>query len=49
MLASRNFIKTVFKSEDYVVPNNDKIDELYEESAPNRPVLYLLQAGADPT
>lgn len=42
VLASRNFIKTVFKSEDYVVPCNDKIDELYEESAPNRPVLYLL-------
>ena len=33
----------------YVTPTNDKIEELYEESSPNKPVLFLLQAGADPT
>jgi len=33
----------------YIDPVNDRINELYEESRPTRPVLYLLQAGADPT
>jgi dynein heavy chain, axonemal len=47
-LASSIFIEKVL-SRKYVEPINDKIDELYEESAPDRPVLYLLQAGADPT
>ena len=47
-LASRFFIEKVLGSA-YVVPTNDKIEELYDESEPNKPVLFLLQAGADPT
>lgn len=31
------------------MPTNDKIEELFDESTPNKPVLYLLSAGADPT
>jgi dynein heavy chain len=27
----------------------DLMAEIYEETTPNRPVLYLLSAGADPT
>lgn len=48
VLASRFFIEKVL-GPDYVIPTNDKIEELFEESEPNKPVLFLLQAGADPT
>jgi len=48
VLASKNFIEKVL-SRKYIEPINDKIEELFEESAPDKPVLYLLQAGADPT
>lgn len=48
MLASRAFIERVLSAE-YTRPINDKIEDLFEESTPEKPVLYLLQAGADPT
>jgi hypothetical protein len=31
------------------MPVTDQIVDLWEESKPNRPILYLLSAGADPT
>lgn len=48
VLASNKFIKRVL-GEEYVAPVTDLIQNTWEESLPNRPVLYLLSAGADPT
>lgn len=49
LLASSAFIQEVLGDKKYTAPINDTILDLYEESTPTRPVLYLLQAGADPT
>jgi hypothetical protein len=35
--------------DEYAQPVTDRIVQQWEESAPNRPVLYLLSPGADPT
>lgn len=48
MLAANMFIKDVL-TEEYVKPVTDFIQDIYEESKPNIPILYLLSAGADPT
>jgi len=48
LLASNQFIEAVL-GEEYVQPVTDQISDLYEESLPNKPVLYLLSLGADPT
>jgi len=48
MLASEQFIQAVL-GEEYVLPVTDLMADIYEETAPNKPVLYLLSAGADPT
>jgi len=48
VLASNEFIRKVLGN-DYAIPTNDKIDDMFAESTPNKPVLYLLSAGADPT
>ena len=32
-----------------MAPVTDQIIEQWEESLPNKPILYLLSAGADPT
>lgn len=48
LLASQQFIKATL-GDEYVAPITDAISEIYEESKPNVPVLYLLSAGADPT
>lgn len=48
LLASNVFIKDVL-GEDYVKPVTDTIEEIWSESLPTVPILYLLSAGADPT
>lgn len=48
VLASQRFIKKQL-GEEYVQPMTDAIQQIWEESEPNKPVLYLLTAGADPT
>jgi len=48
MLASEQFIQAVL-GEEYVTPVTDLMADIYEETQPNKPVLYLLSAGADPT
>ena len=48
LLASNQFIKAVL-GEEYIMPITDQIADIFEESKPNVPVLYLLSAGADPT
>jgi len=48
MLASEQFIRAVL-GEEYVAPVTDMMIDIYEETRPNKPVLYLLSAGADPT
>jgi dynein heavy chain len=35
--------------DEYIQPVTDQISEIFEESRPNTPVLFLLSAGADPT
>jgi dynein heavy chain len=48
VLSSNKFIRKVL-GDEYVQPVTDSIAALWEESLPNRPILYLLSAGADPT
>jgi len=48
MLACNMFIKDVL-TEEYIKPVTDFIQDIYDESLPNVPILYLLSAGADPT
>lgn len=48
MLASNQFVREVL-GDEYVQPVTDQISDLFEESLPHIPVLYLLSAGADPT
>jgi len=48
MLASNQFVREVLGNE-YVQPVTDQIADIFEESRPNLPVLYLLSKGADPT
>lgn len=48
MLAATLFIASVLGPK-YTSPITDKIEEIYDESKANVPVLFLLSAGADPT
>jgi len=48
VLASIQFIREVL-GDEYSMPVTDQISEIYEESRPNIPILYLLSAGADPS
>jgi len=48
LLASIKFIQKVL-GDEYTLPVTDSIPDIWEESSPSRPVLYLLSAGADPT
>jgi dynein heavy chain len=48
VLASMKFIKQTL-GDYFTQPVTDQLVEIWEESLPNRPVLYLLSAGADPT
>mmetsp|Transcript_7972 Transcript_7972/g.7529 ORF Transcript_7972/g.7529 Transcript_7972/m.7529 type:complete len:429 (+) Transcript_7972:3886-5172(+) len=48
LLASTKFIAEVL-GQKYVAPVTDTVEGLWTESAVNKPVLFLLSAGADPT
>lgn len=48
LLAANMFIADVL-GEAFVRPVTDLIQEIYAESSPSIPILYLLSAGADPT
>jgi dynein heavy chain len=48
VLACNQFVRKILGT-DYVTPVTDKIENIYEETLPNKPVLYLLSAGADLT
>jgi dynein heavy chain len=48
LLASTQFVREVL-GEEYVMPVTDQIAQIFDETKPNCPVLYLLSAGADPT
>lgn len=48
VVASNRFIHRVL-GEAFVAPVSDSISEIWEGSSPNKPVLYLLSTGADPT
>lgn len=48
LLASTKFISEVL-GQKYVAPVTDTVEGLWTESAVNKPVLFLLSAGADPT
>ena len=48
VLAAQNFIRHVL-GDEFMAPVTDQINEQWEESLPNKPILYLLSAGADPT
>ena len=47
-LAAGQFIRSVL-GDEFMDPVTDLIQDNHEESAPNKPILYLLSAGADPT
>jgi len=48
LIASEMYIADTLGPE-YIEPVTDTIAEIWGESMPNRPVLFLLSAGADPT
>jgi dynein heavy chain len=48
VLACNQFIKKTL-GDYFTMPVTDQIADIWEESLPNRPVLFLLSAGADPT
>jgi len=48
VLASNQFIQEVL-GEEFVMPVTDQLQEIFDETKPNLPVLYLLSTGADPT
>lgn len=48
VIAANKFIGKVLDSA-FGQPVTDAISEIWEASQPNRPVLYLLSTGADPT
>lgn len=48
VLSCQQFIKKTL-GEYFTQPVTDQISDIFEETLPNKPVLYLLSAGADPT
>jgi dynein heavy chain len=48
VIAANRFIGKVLDPE-FVAPTSDAISQIWEESRPDKPVLYLLSTGADPT
>jgi len=48
VISANKFIGKVLDRE-FTAPVTDSIAEIWESSAPNRPILYLLSTGADPT
>merc|ERR1719343_1955861 len=47
-IASAQFIESMLDSR-FTAPVTDAIIDIFEESSPRKPVLYLLTAGSDPT
>jgi dynein heavy chain len=48
VLACNKFLRKVL-GDEFTQPVTDQIAEIFEETMNNKPVLYLLSAGADPT
>jgi len=48
VIAANKFVSRVL-SDEFVAPVSDAISEIWESSTCQRPVLYLLSTGADPT
>ena len=48
VLAANRFISELLGSK-FTEPPDDQIADIWLETAPNKPVLYLLSTGADPT
>lgn len=48
VLASQKFIRRVL-GEEFMAPVTDQIGEVFEESMPGKPILFLLAPGSDPT
>merc|ERR1712166_793903 len=48
VIAANKFIGKVLDS-DFTAPCTDSIAQIWEESEPGKPVVYLLSTGADPT
>ena len=48
VLASQKFIRKTL-GEEFMAPVTDQITEVWEESEPCKPILYLLAPGSDPT
>jgi dynein heavy chain, axonemal len=49
MHAIRNFINAYFKNTDYTVPKAVSIQDSYEESDPETPIIFIMAPGVDPT
>ena len=48
VLASQKFIRKTL-GEEFMAPVTDQINDVWEESEPCKPILYLLAPGSDPT
>jgi len=47
--AIRNFVAAGMKSNDFITSKPTSIQEIYDDSAPELPIFFVLTAGVDPT
>jgi len=44
-----NFVNAYFKTTDYTTPRPCSIKEIYELSSAEKPIIFLMAPGVDPT
>jgi dynein heavy chain len=49
IFAIRNFVAVGMKSSEFIMSKPTSISEVYEESTPTLPVIFVLSTGTDPT
>jgi dynein heavy chain, axonemal len=47
--AIRNFVQTGLKSAEFIQTRAASLVEIYEESSPTLPIIFVLTPGVDPT
>jgi dynein heavy chain len=44
-----NFVNAYFKGTDFTSTKSTSIQEIYEESTPETPIIFVMAPGVDPT
>jgi dynein heavy chain len=47
--AIRNFVATGMKSSDFITSRPASLGEIFEDSTPTLPIIFVLTTGVDPT